>query len=161
MSRLLLLGVFLGLFALCVLPLSSAPAPMPKVPKELLVARLVAARDTYETTKTRIRHGGGLPEELFGWSRRWLDAELALCKDKAARLAAMQDHVKRTREVERLAHAYAKAGQSKAADASASTYYRIEAEIMLLEAGGELPKQDKKVEEELKPLPKPKLRRKE
>ncbi len=143
MSRLLHLGLFLGLFALGVRPVFSAPAPPSRVPKELLEVRLKAASDTYKQNFERLRGGQGLPTELFGWSRRWLDAELALSKDKAARLAALQAHVKRTREVERLMHTFARTGQGRQADASAATYYRAEAEIMLIEAGGELPKPDK------------------
>jgi len=156
MSRLLPVCLVLGLFALCIVPLSSAPAPVPKVPKELLEARIKAARDTYKETEQRMRGGQGLPAELFGWSRRWLDAELALIKDKAARLSALQAHVKRTREVERLMHVFARTGQGKYADATAATYYRIEAEIMLIEAGGELPKKVKDADE---PLPKPKAKK--
>ena len=122
----------------------AAPSPAPpKVPKELLEQRVKAAKRTYERRLTRIRLAEGMPADLFGWSRRWLDAELALSKDKAARLASLQAHVKRTREVEGIADVYAKAGQGQQDHADEATYYRIEAEIMLIEAGGQLPKQDK------------------
>jgi hypothetical protein len=149
MSRLRPVYLVLGLFILCVVPVSAAPVPPSKVPKELLEARVKAASDTYKENEARVRGGQGLPSELFGWSRRWLDAELALGKDKAARLAALQTHVKRTREVERILHAFSRTGQGRHADATAATYYRVQAEILLIEAGGELPKPNK----EDKPVP--------
>jgi hypothetical protein len=155
MSRLLILT----LFVLAVPSLSAAPAPPPKVPKALLQERLKAASDTYNFKLQSIRSGIGTPTELVGWSRRWLDAQLALCENKKDRLAAYQAHVERTRQEERLMHAIVKAGQGKQADASAATYYRTEAEIMLLEAGGQLPKEVKRPDEEdlLKPRPQKKV----
>jgi hypothetical protein len=57
----------------------AAPAPAPpKVPKELLENRLDAAKRVWVQTWQRIRSGHEQPRALFGWSERWLEAELAL-----------------------------------------------------------------------------------
>jgi hypothetical protein len=134
----------LGLFALGVTPLSSAPAPAPpKVPRGLLEARVKAARDTYQLKLRRLKESQGLPMELPAWSRRWLEAEVALAEKKADRVAAYQAHLDRMKEVERLTHNFARTGQGRAEDATGATYFRTEAEIWLIQAGGELPKQDR------------------
>lgn len=57
----------------------AAQAPgLLKVPKDLLEKRLEAVRKAYEQNIARIKQREGLPSELFGWSERWLEAELAL-----------------------------------------------------------------------------------
>jgi len=115
-----------------------APAP-PKVPKELLTQRLDAAAKVFRLNMARLKAAQAAPSEVFGWSERWLDAELALAEKPADRVKALRDHVNRTREVERAATALAKTGQGRQADADAATYYRLEAEIRLLKEGGEPP----------------------
>ena len=115
---------------------AAAPQPAPpKIPKELLEKRLEAARQVYQQNLTRLKAGQGLPSDLFGWSERWMDAELALVGKPADRAKALQDHLDRTRTVERIAKGFATTGQGRQADADAATYYRLEAEIRLHEAG--------------------------
>ena len=113
-----------------------APGPL-KVPKDLLEKRLEAVRKVYEQHSARIKQREGLPAELFGWSERWLEAELALADKQADRVKALRDHLDRTREVERAAVGHAKTGQGRQADADAATYYRLEAEIRLHKEGVE------------------------
>ena len=73
---------------------------------------------------------------MFGWSERWLDAELALAAKPMDRAKALQDHLDRTREVERIMVEFAKmVGQGRQAYADAATYYRLEAEIRLYREG--------------------------
>lgn len=51
------------------------------------------------------------PDELFGLSERWLEAELALKdKEEGQRIAALKAHVARTRAIERIALAQARGG---------------------------------------------------
>src|SRR5262245_23808543 len=141
-----------GLFFIClVLAFAAAafaePAPAPlKVPKQVLEKRLEAARKVFEQNLARLKAGQGLPAELFGWSERWLEAELALADKQADRVMALRNHLDRTREVERAAVNSAKTGQGRQADADAATYYRLEAEIRLLKEGVEphAPKGDKR-----------------
>ena len=130
-----------GVFALSLAIAAAAgfpdPAPPLKVPKELLEKRLDTVRKVYQQNLARLKGGQSLPSELFGWSERWLEAELALAEKPADRAKVLQDHLDRTREVERAAVGYAKAGQGRQADADAATYYRLEAEIRLLKEGVE------------------------
>ena len=119
-------------------PLSADPAPAPQaIPKELLEKRLDAARKVYQQNLTRLKGGQGLPSELYGWSERWLEAELALVDKKDDRAKALRDHLDRTREVERMVGDFAKVRQGRQADADAATYYRLEAEICLVKEGVE------------------------
>ena len=114
------------------------PAPAArKVPRELLEKRLESARKVFEQNMVRLKAREGLPAELFGWSERWLAAELALADRPANRVKALRDHLDRTREVERAAVNFARTGQGRQADADAATYYRLEAEIRLLKEGVE------------------------
>ena len=121
-------------------PAAKAEAPAArKVPKELLEKRLEVAQNVYNGTLLRLQGAQGIPTELFGWSERWFEAEMALSDKKADRIAAFKTHVERTREVERWLTVLARTGQAKQADADAATYYRVTAEIHFFEATGELP----------------------
>jgi hypothetical protein len=129
-------GTFL-LVATLVGAADDGPAPKggPKIPVELLEKRVEAARKVYEQNRTRLQNAQGLPAELFGWSERLLEAELALSDKEGVRAKAFRDHFDRTREVERLAAGFARAGQGRQADADAATYFRLEAEIRLHKEG--------------------------
>jgi len=88
----------------------------------------------------RIRNGiMAQSNDLFGRSERWLDAELALSEKKEDRFAALEAHVARTREVERIAFARARAGAGTEADTHAAAYERYNAEIRYFEATGKAP----------------------
>ena len=144
MSRLARLSLGLLLCIDAVLP--AAPVPeTPKVPRELLEQRLKAAEKTYKMKYTRLmefRPSQVAPSELSEWSRRWLEAEKALSNKKEDHLKALQGHWKRMKGVEGLMAFFAKTGQGFQADAEAATYFCIEAEIWILEAGGKVPKLD-------------------
>jgi RNA polymerase sigma factor (sigma-70 family) len=118
----------------------AAPAPpAAKVPRELLEKRRDMAASVFKQNTVRYRAGQGLPSELFSWSERWLEAELALSDKKADQTAALQAHVDRTRELEHLAIAYARTGQGRPSDADAATYERVNAEIRFFQVTGKLP----------------------
>ncbi|MGE5192856.1 MAG: hypothetical protein ACM3U2_10160 [Deltaproteobacteria bacterium] len=116
---------------------NAAPKAAPKIPRELLEQRREAARKVYEEDLTRFR-GAELvmDERLLWWSERWLNAELALSEKPADRTVAHEAHVKRLKELEKMFAHYAKTGQGRESDAQAATYFRADAEIRLLEAGG-------------------------
>jgi hypothetical protein len=54
--------------------------------------------------------------------------------DKGDRLAAIQSHLDRMREVERFAVTLAKTGQGTQDEATAAEYFRLEAELWLTKA---------------------------
>ena len=128
-----------SLFSTCLVLMSFGPAladpPAPKVPKELLEKRLEVARKVFQENQIRFRNREGLVSDLFGWSERWLDAELAVSDKAADRTKALKDHVDRSRDLERMATNYARTGQGRQSDADAATYFRIEAEIRLAKEG--------------------------
>jgi len=118
-------------------PRNAAPKAGPKIPRELLDQRLEAARSVFEVDLKRLKAAEmATDERLMWWSERWLNAELALSEKPAERTAALEAHVQRMKELERIFDGYAKTGQSRESDAQAATYFRAEAEIRLLEAGG-------------------------
>jgi hypothetical protein len=130
-----------ALFAPLVLHLSiAAPAPTPApVPEELLKARRDAAQKTYQLIMKRAEVDTGLRghvEELAKWSRRWLQAELALSEKKADQVAAYQAHLDRMKAAERFARSLVKTGMEGPHVAAAAEYHRIEAEIELVRAKG-------------------------
>jgi hypothetical protein len=136
MSRFNLL--VLGLVVILASPVAAQPnGPAAKVPAELLRKRLESARSVYRQTYERVLTGQQAPAELFGWSERWLDAELALADKENDRVKALKEHLDRTRDVEHRAAVLFRAGQGRQSDADTATYYRIEAEIRLIRAGGD------------------------
>jgi hypothetical protein len=114
------------------------PPAQSRISKELLQRRRDAAQKVYGQILTRLRAAEARPSELFGWSEKWLDADLALADKQTEQLKALKDHLARTREVERITTTYAKAGQGRQSDADAATYYRLDAEIRLRKAGDEV-----------------------
>jgi hypothetical protein len=141
MSRSFQMALGLAVVGVCSLLLSAessqnaAPKAALKIPRELLEERREAARKVYEEDLTRFRAAElAMDERLLWWSERWLNAELALSEKPAERTAALETHVKRVKEVERMFAHYAKVGQGRHSDAQAATYFRAEAEIRLLEA---------------------------
>lgn len=99
--------------------------------KQLLEQRLDAAKKVFRQNLLRFKNAEALVTDLFGWSERWLDAEIALSKSKDDRVKACRNHLERTRDIERTAVSYAKSGMGRQADADAATYFRLEAEIRL------------------------------
>lgn len=135
-SRLFVVTVVLFGTALVFADLNPAGS---SVSRELLEKRQETARKVYQQNLSQFQAGQLHPAELFGWSERWLEADLALAATKEDRTKAFQSHFERVRGQERTAIAYAKSGQARQADADAATYHRLEAEIRLLNEGVPLP----------------------
>jgi hypothetical protein len=133
--------VSLGLVLLTVVPALAAPTSLPpKVPKELLEKRRDAARTAFNQKMQLIRMTvEPLRVELCEWSKHWLEAEMALSEKKEDRLKALTDHLNRVAAIEHATADFARKGVGTQADAEAATYYRVDAEIRLLEAGGTPP----------------------
>ena len=103
--------------------------------KALIENRLVTAREIVQSEmqrlETTVRQA---VEDTPLWSRRWMDEELRLQTDPAARLIVIADHLERAKRLEQITNNLAKAGQCRHSDALKARYYRLEAEQMLLEA---------------------------
>jgi hypothetical protein len=118
-------------------PKGSEPAALAS--KALVEARLATAREIvlsqmqgHETASVR----SAIPsaDDTPVWSRRWMDEELRLRTDPVARLAAIADHLERTKRLEQMADNLARSGHLRHSDALKVRYYRLEAEQILLEA---------------------------
>lgn len=93
----ILIGLLLNLPSSPAAPGATDTKTLP-APNALALARLDAARRTYGQHARNLREGWVLTGELvYRWSRRWLEAEQALCKRPEDRIAACQAHVERMR----------------------------------------------------------------
>ena len=111
--------------------------------KEVQVQRetVEAARQTYQTiwkaydrsAKTRKAADGSI-EKLYFWSRRWKEGERDLAGKQAERIAALEAHHQRMKELETLANTAVRSGYAAEGDDSAVRYYRLQAELWLLQA---------------------------
>lgn len=128
-------------FALCVVLLaltlvSAEPKPAaPEVPRKLLEERLTSARSCYELALARYQQGQAEQGDLLVWSENWLGSELQLEPRQAERVQSLRNHLDRVRNVERIARARQEAAQGHQTDVLAAKFYRLGAEIRLIEAG--------------------------
>jgi hypothetical protein len=102
-------------------------------------ALLEAARAAYEGYIKRRQNDVSQPsnpEYLYRWSRRWMEAELALGKDKTTRSSAYTAHLERMRKLEEFQEKRVQAGLASKFELPAVKFYRIEAEEWLAEAKG-------------------------
>lgn len=76
-------------------------------------------------------------EQLYVWSRRWMDAERAASKKHTERVAAVEAHLARMKDLERLTTAHFNTGQVTSAQRTAAEFYRLEAELLLSKSGAE------------------------
>jgi hypothetical protein len=79
---------------------------------------------------------GDYYEFLYRWSRRWLEAELAVDKAKNKQIAAHAAHLDRMKGLEAIRQAELKGGQAVKFEVAAVEYFRIEAEQWLAKAKG-------------------------
>jgi hypothetical protein len=109
-------------------------------PKHLLERRVQVARLTFHLQRKRVLAGLSNVDVLAPWSRRWLKAELALIEKKAERIGAFERHLDRTKEIKGIVTKQGQAGIDRGSSGMASStavdYYLIEAEILLIQAGG-------------------------
>jgi hypothetical protein len=128
-------------FALCAVVLaltlvSAEPKPASsEVPRKLLEERLATARSLYEMTLARYQQGQAEQGDLLTWSENWLESELQLEPKPAERVQSLRNHLERVRNVERIAQARFDAARGHQSEALAAKYYRLGAEIRLIEAG--------------------------
>ena len=89
----------------------------------------------------RIQHMGGGASDLFAvipfWSHRLMVDRLRIAATEADRLESMREHRDRMRDLEALMGGYAKTGQGRVSDSLKATYYRLEADQLLAESGGQ------------------------
>jgi hypothetical protein len=103
-------------------------------------ARMEAARKVYKgiLARARIDPGAPLSSAVFAglnrWSLRWMEAQRDLSRKKKEQFTAVEAHVKRMRELEKMGERMGKKGLLSASEVSAVTFYRLDAEKLLLKA---------------------------
>jgi hypothetical protein len=99
-------------------------------------ARLNAARNVYngmiEQARTSYRLADS--EQLYLWSRRWMDAERDLATKEADRFAAVEGHFDRMKKWEEFTREAVRKGFAAPIDLTAQEFYRLEAEQWLARA---------------------------
>ncbi len=102
--------------------------------KALIEARLAAAREVFQGGIRLWQDARAELDDVPLWSRRWMDEELRLAADPAARLAAIAAHLERLRQVEQIAQAHKESARGTEVDVLKARYHRLEAEEMLADA---------------------------
>jgi hypothetical protein len=133
MSRLIWLipGIFLGLAATSLSGTSKEAEKLVKLRK----AKLESARQTYNVVSRNFNEGPVRGVELpYRWSIRLLEAERQMNDQKPEQIAALERHVERMKNVELVARDLYRARVNTVNEVTAAEYYRMEAEIWLLQA---------------------------
>jgi len=136
MSRSLTIPLLLVVF--CLAWGSACPAANDPVPdlKELLKARLEVAQEGMRVAENELQAGRASVKDTFVWSRRLLEAQLAVSEKKTERVAAHEAYLKRAKAVEQMAKAQFDAGRVTVKDYLEAKFDRLEAEIGLKRAAG-------------------------
>ncbi len=109
-------------------------------------ALLTAAKDAYVAARASYRAGvrTWTLDAVFYWSRRWMEAELAVSREKGDELRIIQAHVDRMKQLHAEVRAKYEAGheEGSAKDEAAARFFYLEAKLLLLRAraGKRLPK---------------------
>jgi hypothetical protein len=136
MSRRILLSVVV----VCVLLVAKAAVAVgaeelsqPKPARE----RLEAARNAYNESWQRFKPftlAKGDGENVYRWSRRWMEAERDVATTRAERVAAVERHLERMKELEQEVHNYGRIHSTiPILEMAATTFYRAEAKTWLAE----------------------------
>jgi hypothetical protein len=106
-----------------------------KGPTELEKALVEVAREGYTAYLEEVEVGKIIPsEEMFRWSRRWLDAQRTLSDKKADQVAAFKAHCDRMKEMEKRLKGFFDAGKIGVKDYKAGQYRYVQAQIWLARA---------------------------
>lgn len=97
------------------------------------VERADAARHAYEAAEAGVGLGTSTPEEVYQWSRRWLES--VKTADAAQATTAVADHLARMEALQIKVRGLTASGMMPAAAEAACTYYVAEARVWEMGAG--------------------------
>jgi hypothetical protein len=110
-------------------------AALPKVPPELVKAKVEAARKTYQVIWKNNKEGlVPFAELAYRWSKRWLEAEVELSDKKEDQVAFYQAHKDRMRDLARITRERYRNRVNTIEEATATEFYIAEAEVWLEQA---------------------------
>jgi hypothetical protein len=98
---------------------------------ELAKARLQAAREVYKGLIQERQIGRGDGSAIAEWSPHLLEAELEVATTKADRLAALEAHLARMKDNEKIWQGRFDAGRVLAVDLTRARFARLDAELRL------------------------------
>jgi hypothetical protein len=105
--------------------------------QKLAKKRVEAARHAYEAAWAAFKPfdlSKGDGENVYRWSRRWMESERHLATTKAKRVAAFESHLERMKKLEKEVHDYGLLHNTiPVLQMAATTFYRAEAETWLAE----------------------------
>ena len=129
-----LIAMLLLVAAFCIQGYAAAETPSDI--KELKQAKVQTAREALQALDVQLKAGRVAPfDSAFAtWTKRLLDAELALCENKADRLAAHEKYLKYVKELEGFVNEQFKARTCSIVNLKEAQYRRLEAELWLAEA---------------------------
>ncbi len=102
--------------------------------KDLARALLEESNISYDSRMKEFMAGRGTLDFLIGSALRLLDSERALATSDAEQIAALERHWQRIRLMDRINQYRYEAGRIPIQDYSESRYYRLQAEMWLIEA---------------------------
>jgi hypothetical protein len=74
----------------------------------------------------------GKPDEVYLWSVRWLSAQRAMSDKKTDQIAALEEHLKRMKDLQLRVTVLHKGGLANQLEPIAAEFYRVEAELWLM-----------------------------
>ncbi len=123
--------------------------------RKLLEERIETVRQILREQEQLFQRGEIGFDDVPPWSRRLMEARLSLASTPAERLAALREHRNRMLVCERRLVRLAEAGQVKFLDTLMAKSYRLEADELLVEAGGDLSQEEPMSEKKAVPGPLP------
>jgi hypothetical protein len=108
----------------------------PKAIAPLARKKLEVAREVLKFLQDNVEAGRISPFESAPWARHVLEAQLALEPAKHQRIEALQDYLNQTKKIEKMISNGVDVGKYHSFQLSEARYYRVDAEILLLQAKG-------------------------
>jgi hypothetical protein len=130
--RAIVLALVVGLAAMGEPP--RARADDPSSVADLMKAKADTARRAYEASVAALATGKADAEKVYLWSRRLLEAQQDSSDKKADRLAALEGHLGRMKDLRKISEERYKQGAAIHADVVATDYYVAEATLWLAQA---------------------------
>lgn len=97
----------------------------------LAKTKVAAAKTTYEVTVKAFAEGKADAEKVYLWSRRWMEAQRDVSGKQPDRVAAVEAHLERMKELRKTAEARYRIAQAPPADVLGADFSIAEAELWL------------------------------
>jgi len=106
--------------------IAAVPAGAQETPADPAAEMAAAAQEAYQHAAAGVALGNVLPEEVYRWSRRWMEAETG--RDPSSSAAQAQAHLERMRKLQGDFDQAIAAGMAIPAAGAMTRYYVAEAQ---------------------------------